>query len=235
MPNIPLHRSFIHVSWHNHLKISKNEGDYEGLNDFFKRKTTYNIGVYVRMRRSGDDVYRFVWWHIQSRGLVLSKWRTIFFYSPIRKNNSRTFGKVVACSPMPSQCSRGKRQEGQKVVTAIVGRAQHVELRGKECRSQPLIPALQFPRLSNSPFLPLPMFQLTDSPPPWQTMAEQCACPMPKLASNLCLIFPYFTFCRNFAPPNCAILMFAFNRCPLVPFRFRSIRYRRGARSFRGR
>ena len=114
MPNIPLHRSFIHVSWHNHLKISKNEGDYEGLNDFFKRKTTYNIGVYVRMRRSGDDVYRFVWWHIQSRGLVLSKWRTIFFYSPIRKNNSRTFGKVVACSPMPSQCSRGKRQEGQK-------------------------------------------------------------------------------------------------------------------------
>lgn len=153
MPNIPLHRSFIHVSWHNHLKISKNEGDYEGLNDFFKRKTTYNIGVYVRMRRSGDDVYRFVWWHIQSRGLVLSKWRTIFFYSPIRKNNSRTFGKVVACSPMPSQCSRGKRQEGQKVVTAIVGRAQHVELRGKECRSQPLVPALQFPRLSNSPTL----------------------------------------------------------------------------------
>ena len=91
MPNIPLHRSFIHVSWHNHLKISKNEGDYEGLNDFFKRKTTYNIGVYVRMRRSGDDVYRFVGWHIQSRGLVLSKWRTIFSTRRLEKNSPGLF------------------------------------------------------------------------------------------------------------------------------------------------
>lgn len=93
MPNIPLHRSFIHVSWNNHLKISKNEGDYEGLNDFFKRKTTYNIGVYVRMRRSGDDVYRFVWWHIQSRGLVLSKWRTIFSTRRLEKTTPGLLGR----------------------------------------------------------------------------------------------------------------------------------------------
>lgn len=93
MPNIPLHRSFIHVSWHNHLKISKNEGDYEGLNDFFKRKTTYNIGVYVRMRRSGDDVYRFVWWHIQSRGLVISKWRTIFSTRRLEKTTPGLLGR----------------------------------------------------------------------------------------------------------------------------------------------
>lgn len=139
------------------------------------------------MRRSGYDVHGFVWWRIHSQGLVLSKWRTIFSYSPIRKNNSRTFGQVVACSPMPSQCSRKKDWRGK---------SSHRH-RGKSVARGALRQGVSEPALHSCP--PIPRISFPSAPPHipvhrLSSVADQCACPMCMPYAETCVkTMPYFS------------------------------------------